>query len=232
MDQHQVQHQSTNCWIKSCLLMCSGNPHRNSLQGNLQIYNQSWQKCQLNPCGSTLRTPSKSHDQLPAHPFPQQVYHQVHPAHRRATARVLVLLVMKYAALTCLLDRSQLRAFIFGANPSSQPGNLDSWMLSDFKIKLPTVGEKKPRQWKSFAVQGLEDTLLSYTGFVILLKCIWFSSQSTNRNAKTSYRKKKTHVTSLKGNNMWSLWMHQDTCLGLPAEVREMPNTLFLTCMK
>lgn len=23
------------CWIKSCLLMCSGNPHRNSLQGNV-----------------------------------------------------------------------------------------------------------------------------------------------------------------------------------------------------
>lgn len=122
--------------------MCSGNPHRNSLQGSLQIYNQSWQKCQLNPCGSTLKTPSKSRDQLPARPFPQQVYHQVHPAHRRATARVLVLLVMKYAALKCVLDRSQLRAFIFGANPSSQPGNLDSWMLSDFKIKLPTVGEK------------------------------------------------------------------------------------------
>lgn len=58
-------------------------------------------------------------------------------------------------------------------------------MLSDFKVKLPTV-------------EALEDALRSYTGFVILLKCIWFSSQSTNRNAKTSYRK-KTHVTSLKG---------------------------------
>lgn len=62
-------HKNSNCWIKSCLLMCSGNPHRNSLQGNLQIYNHSWHKCHLNPHCSTLRMPAESHDQFTAHPL-------------------------------------------------------------------------------------------------------------------------------------------------------------------
>lgn len=66
----KIRHQSVDCWIKSCLLMCSGNPHGNSLQGNLQFYNHSRQRCQRNPHGSTLGTPAESRDQLTARPFP------------------------------------------------------------------------------------------------------------------------------------------------------------------
>lgn len=63
-----------------------------------------------------------------------------------------------------------------------------------FKIKVPTIGEKKKTRLRPSRMHFL----LPYTGFVILLKCIWFSSQSTNRNAKTSYRKKTTCNISLK----------------------------------
>lgn len=60
-----------------------------------------------------------------------------------------------------------------------------------FKINVPTVGEKKKTRLRPSRMHFL----LPYTGFVILLKCIWFSSQSTNRNAKTSYRKKKCNIS-------------------------------------
>lgn len=79
----------------------------------------------------------------------------------------------------------------------------------------------------SNAAQALEDALRSYTGFVILLKCIWFSSQSTNRNAKTSYRKKITHVTSLKGITCEACECIRTPVSVEPAEVCEMPNTRF-----
>lgn len=61
----------TLCWIKPCLLMCSGNPHRNRLQGNLQIYNQSWKKCPLlNQMVPQRGSPAESHEQLNAQPCP------------------------------------------------------------------------------------------------------------------------------------------------------------------
>lgn len=140
---------------------------------------------------------------------------------------------MKYAALKCVLDRSQLRAFIFGANPSSQPGNLDSWMLSDFKIKLPTVGEKNlvsenhlPFRASRIHCFHIQDLSYCSNAFGSAVKV------QIEMLKLVTEKKKKTHVTSLKG-----ITCEACECIRTPVSVYRLkfakcPNTLFLTCMK
>lgn len=117
------------------------------------------------------------------------------------------------ASLSSCLDHSQLKEPSYLV-PILHPktGKLDSWMLSDFQNKPDNRCEEKTSSVKIIC-RWVEDRLRSYTGFVILLKCIWFSSHSTNRNANTSYRKEKHTCNISERNNMWSSWMYQTPSL-------------------
>lgn len=131
----KIRHRSTDCWIKSCLLMCSGNPHGNSLQGNLQFYNHSRQRCQRNPHGSTLGMPAESHDQLTARPFPinRSTTESFRPTDK--TARRAALFSREISG--ALMWRPS-RGF---TSARSQLLNLHVWCES-FKIKTVLRGEK------------------------------------------------------------------------------------------
>lgn len=127
--------------------------------------------------------------------------------------------------LSSHLDRSQLKSLHFWCQyfiPTQKIRQLDDFgnTVDHWRGKPRHSKEQKGKK-KALAGSALKDKLLPCTGSVILLKCFWFSSHSTNRNAKTSYRgEKKTasqrnnvklvnvlgHLSQLTGWRVWNAW--------------------------